>query len=107
MGRNVRMLNGLVLTPPAPVTALAVSRSTAAGPKPVCYLILLTKFKPLFDSGAGPIKTLNRGGGGNGRRRQRRQRHVGATGDLLDIVFSVFATHTAVVSLRGDRAVPR
>ena len=53
-------------------------------------MILLTKFEPLFEAGAATIKNSNRGGGGNGRRQ------VGAPGDLLDIFFSVFATHTPV-----------
>ena len=44
LGRNVQMLNGPVLTPPAPVRPLAVSPSTAAGPKPVAYSIFLFKF---------------------------------------------------------------
>ena len=70
-------------------------------------MILLTKFEPLFEAGAATIKTLNRGGGGNGRRRHGRRRQVGAPGDLLDVFSSVFATHTAVVSLRGDPTVPR
>ena len=70
-------------------------------------MILITKFEPLFEAGAATIKNSNRGGGGNGRRRHGRRRQVGAPGDLLDIFFNVLATHTAVVSLRGDRTVPR
>ena len=70
-------------------------------------MILLTKCEPLFEDGEATIKNANRGGGGNGRWRHGRRRQVGVPGDLLDIFFSVFATHTTVVSLRGDRAVPR